>query len=329
MEFRLIQKIVHVPTGQELDLGYLAEATMVEVMDLSGPKLILRFRDPHLYLADSLKLSSEDVLRVTFADAIDFDGMDAVLDFSLLFVPDASGEMVLNCLGTKVFDAKKPLTKPRLFTGRPMSQVVKAFFPEAKLDLAKTPVVESYHALAGERPTSALRQMARECGGHVFFDREKFSFRKLKDLMAGEPTAIYHHNDNTKELQVVTYQAKKPDLVLRDRLKRSYAGWDVVKGWVTSSVNAGAVFSLHGSPQAPVLDALNDVYIPVIDCTVTGNGQIRAGSVLDVVWHTRRQGAPINEALPSRFVVWLVSHYFSDGKYWCRIKGVVPMEHDE
>jgi hypothetical protein len=326
MQFRLIQKIVHLPTGQEFDLGYLAEATLVETMDLSGPKLILRFRDPFLYLADALKLQSEDTIRVTLADAFDFDGMDAVMDFTLLCAPDAGGQMVLNCLGTPVFNAKKPLARPRLFSRRPMGQVVRELVPGLKQDLAKAPIVEDYHILSGERPTYALRQMAREAGGHIFLDRDRMAFKRLRELMAGSATLTYHHNDNRKELQVITYQVRKPDMILKDRLKRSYAGWDITKGWVTSDVNSGQVFRLHASPARPILDALNEVRVPVLDCTMTGNGAIRAGSVLDIVWNTKRQDAPLNEALAGRVVVWSVAHYASDGKYFCRIKGCTPME---
>jgi len=328
MQFRLIQKIVHGQTGQELDLGYLSEATMVETMDLSGPKLILRFRDPHLYLADSLKLATEDTLTVTMADAFDFDGVDMVMDFTLLFVPDASGQMVLNCLSKPIFDAKKPLARPRIFTKRPMSQIVKEFIPGFRQSLAKAPIVENYHVLAGERPTYALRQMARESGGHLFLSRERMQFSRLRELMAGSATATYHHNDNREELQIVSYQVRKPDLMIRDRLQRSYSGWDITQGWVSSGVNTGGVFELHGSPSKPVLDALNEVHVPVLDCTMTGNGLIRAGSVLDAVWHTRRQGAPLNEALPGRVIVWAVAHYASDGKYFCRVKGCRPLENE-
>lgn len=326
MEFRLIQKILHVDTGQELDLGYLSESTIIETMDLSGPKLILRFRDPHLYLCDSLKLASEDTLQVTLADIFDYDGMDTVMDFTLLYAPDASWQTVLNGLSTPVFENKKPLVRPRIFTRKPMAFVASALFPGVKQDLAKAPIVEDYHILAGERPSYAIRQMAREAGGHVFFDRDRIVFRRLKELMAGPANATYHHNDNREEFQIITYQVKKPELMLKDRLKRSYTGWSLTDGWVSSGVNTGEAFTLHGSPAKPILDALNEVRVPVIDCVVTGNGNLRAGSVMDIVWHTRRQDAPLNEALPSRVVVWSVSHYYASGKYFCRIKACIPME---
>jgi hypothetical protein len=327
-EFLLAQKIVHKPTGEEFDLGYLSECTLIEGMDLSGPKVILRLRDPYLYLQDTLKVSPDDEITITFADAFASDGLDTVMDFTVLSAPVASDMIVINAMCSPVLALKRPTRRSRLYSTGAVERMLSEMFPGVRQEIAKCPISEAYHVLAGERPSLALRQMAREQGGHVFFDRDRVVVARLSELMESEPVLTYYHNDNRQELQVISYQAKSPKFMLQDRIKRRFAAWSITGGWMTSSKNTEAVPDLYGSPSALVLDGINAAPIPVLDCTITGNGQIRAGSVLAVVWGARRVDAPLNEALPEKFVVWSVAHHYSGGKYFSRVKGVVPMEED-
>ena len=94
---------------------------------------------------------------------------------------------------------------------------------------------------------------------------------------------------------------------------------------MNSVKNSGGVPKLYGSSAGPVLNSINAAPFPVIDFTIKGNGGIRAGSVIAFEWKTRRQDAPINEALPEKVVVSAVSHYYGSGKYLCRCKGSVQL----
>lgn len=326
MDFLFVQKIVHKPTGQEFDLGFLSEFTLVETMDLSGPKVIMRVRDNTLYLQDNLKIKAEDELTITLADVFANEGMDAVMDFTILSCPQASGNIVINCMKTAVYETKKPAKRASLFPVGSASNVLGRFFPGLKLDLPKLPVSESYHVLAGERPSYALKQMAMEQGGHIFFSRDKVVVRRISDLIKQEPEFKYHGGDNREEMQIITYQVKKPEQVLKDRCIRNYYSFSITDGFISSKKNAGGIPMLYGSSKAPVLDGINAVPSPVIDFTVSGNGKIRAGSVIGFEWHTARKDAPLNEALPEKVVVWCVAHYFGGGKFFTRVKGCIDLQ---
>jgi len=326
MEFQLVQKIIHKRTEREVDLGFLSEFTMIETMDLSGPKVIMRLRDPYLYLTDTLALRAEDEFDITMADIFARDGIDVVLPFSLLKAPDAASMVVLNMMSTPIYKTKMPRKRSRLFPVGDPSAILGELFQGLKQEITRTPIAEAYHLLAGERDTYALRQLAREQGGHIFLDRDTMRLVRLEELIEKEPEFTYFHNDNREENQVISYQVRDPKLMLKDKVRRYFCGWDVVKGWVESNRNGSAVPERYGSPVGPVLDGINSAPVPVIDCVCTGNGLIRAGSIMGVTWKTRRAEAPLHENLPEKFIVWSVSHYFSDGKYWCRIKGVLPME---
>lgn len=322
MDYRLVQKIVHKPTGQEFDLGYVTEFTFVETMDLSGPKVIMRMRDPLLFHRDNLKLAADDELTITLSDTFAREGMDAEMDFTVLSVPDGSSKLIVNCMASAVLNTKRPVGRSRLFSVGAVANMLGELFPGIKQEIAKCPITEAYHVLAGERPSMALRQMAKEQGGHVFLDRDKIVLKRIDELMARDPDFIYHHNDNREQNQIISYQAKNPKYMIKDKLKRCYSGFDITNGWVKSTKNSDAAPERYSSAAGLVLSGINSVPVPVLDCTVTGNGYIRAGSVMGIEWHTARTDAPLNEALPEKVVVWAVSHYYSDMKYFCRIKGV-------
>ena len=115
MEAVLFQKIEHVRTGRELDLAFLAEATLVETMDLSGPRLMVSFRDPHRYISDELGLTELDVLRVTLADVYSTEGMSSVMDFTVLSCPLVESSLKIEAMHSAVYALKEPSVTSRMF----------------------------------------------------------------------------------------------------------------------------------------------------------------------------------------------------------------------
>lgn len=325
MDFKLVQKIVHKQSGQEFDLGYLSEFTFIETMDLSGPKVIMRMRDPYLYLQDNLQVKADDEITITLADVFATEEMDSVMDFTILSVPSAQEDNVINALSSPVMETKRPATRARLFPVGSAQNMLSSFFPGVKQELTKLPVTESYHVLSGERPSLALKQLAREQGGHIYFVRDKVTVSRVEELMKKDADFTYHGGDNKEQYQVITYQVKKPEHTLKDRLVRSNQAFSITDGWVTANKNTDAVPRLVSSASTPVMDGMNAAPSPVIDCTVTGNGGVKAGSVIAFNWHTNRMDAPLNEALPEKVVVWAVAHHYSNNGYFCRIKGVVSL----
>jgi hypothetical protein len=325
-QFLLFQKMVHKRTGIEMDLSFLLEGTWVETMDLAGPRLMMEFHDPQSYIKDRVGVRPLDEITVTLADPMTRDGLNIEQDYTVLTMPIAGDSVQFNCLFSPLFCLKNPAKSSRLYSRKPMSYIVRELLPGLKPDLARCPVVEDYHILAGERPTYMLRQMAREQGGHLFISREHVRFKRLKEQMAGEADATYHYGDPREKNQIIRHSVPSADLVMDDRLRRSFSGWNLTEGWVKSGKNSGAVPELHASPHKLTLDNLSLVHKPVLDFSCMGNGNLRAGAVLDLEWHMPRTDAPLDEYLPERVVAWNVAHYYKAQKYFCRVKGVQPYE---
>lgn len=161
----IFTKIVHVASGKEIDPGLLQEGTYIEALSLDSPKLMLVLRDHGSYLQNQLRLQEFDELSVSLGDTWREDGVSSQETFVVLTSrPMPDGTVRLNCLAKPVFDMKKIADRTRVFTQRGVQEIAAAFAGGLKRSIGQFAVVENYHCIAGERPTTMLRQLAEEQG---------------------------------------------------------------------------------------------------------------------------------------------------------------------
>ncbi len=326
-EQEIFQKIEHLESGEALDLSFLKECNFVETMDLSGPRLMAEFDDKFRYLRDDLKIAERDTLKMTLADIYARDGMDEVLDFTILSMPIAGDSVKFNCIFKMTYDLKQPAPSARAFVQKGASAIVSALCPGFKVNAGRFPVIDDYHLLAAERASFMLRQMAREKGAHFYLRRTEACFHRLSDLLQVESPFVYHHDDSRKENQIIQYTAPSCQHILEDRIIRNYQGWNITEGWVTSGVDAPP--EIYSSPSKTTLKNINAAPAVVLDFSCTGNGFLMPGMSLDFVWNVQNVDRPIDESLPERAVIWLVAHYYRANKYMCRVKCVRPLSEEK
>lgn len=187
MDKPIFQKMVHLRTGGELDLSFLRECTFVETLGLDGPKLMMAFDDHYGIFRDALGIREMDEVKVTIADMWGADGVNMEMPFTVLLSPDAGPIVRYNLMASQVYALKRLAPKTRIFTRRGVSEVLGAFVPGVKQALGQFPVVESYHCIAGERPSAMLRQMAGEQGALIWLGRDTMHADRLQTLMATAP----------------------------------------------------------------------------------------------------------------------------------------------
>ncbi|MBF0120823.1 MAG: hypothetical protein HQK79_18495 [Desulfobacterales bacterium] len=114
----------------ELDLSFLRESTFIEVLDLSGPKLILKFDDKESILRDRMKVKELDELTVTIADPYARDGVNLIAKFVILTMPISEKEFVtLNCIQKEVNILKTTSIKAFLFSKKNILTIFKRLLP--------------------------------------------------------------------------------------------------------------------------------------------------------------------------------------------------------
>lgn len=305
----------------------MLRATLIETMDLSGPKFIATFDDPYSILRDGLGLKRGDELRITIADIYERDGIDETLDFKILTMPNEGNQVQINAISSIVLNLKTRAIKGRIFNKKTPAYIMGQLFKGCKIDATGFPLVENYHLLAGEYPSYLLREMAIEQGAYIFLNRGSACLYRITDIMNKKEPDFTYYNDNYRndENQIKTYSIPSSEHILEDKLLRRYCGWSMINGW-QSVGDANLAFERSSSQSKITMKNLAMVERPAIDFTCEGNGFVKAGSCIDFVWKSKKADAPIDESLPERAVVHTVAHHYEANKYTSRIKGIVPLE---
>ena len=135
----LIRKILHADDfgrEREIDLSFLIESSVVETIDLSGPRIILKFNDQFSLIRDELGVKAGDLLRIDVPVGSQWGDDTLFIDFRILTMPvTAKGEVVINCLLDDIFYWKQPIkagaggmrrwVEPRIFRGMDPVAIVK------------------------------------------------------------------------------------------------------------------------------------------------------------------------------------------------------------
>jgi len=330
----IFSKVLHKRSGEELESAYLKEGTYIESIQLDGPKLVLIYADPENRIKNHLQIKEYDDFLVSFGDSFREGGVNEQDDFTVLTcTPRQDGTVKMNLMASTVYNMKKIADKTRVFAQRGVAEILQAFSDGAKLDVGKFPVVENYHNIAGERPSSLLRQIASEHGAHVWYARGTLNMRRFEELFAKEPAVTFHWGTMQHENSIVRYTKPSTQVKTQEKAVRIFTGWNEVTGRVQTSLDTPLIFQSGSKPTtitsspSPFILGNGPVAIrTAIDFIALGNMLVTAGQAAKLAWHTPDPANPINEGLPDKVVVEAVAHWYSAQKYYCRVKGAVALE---
>ena len=309
-----------------LDMGFLNSGCLIESLDLSGPKLILKFNDRYSLLRDGLKIREGDVLDVLLADWEARDGLEYRTRFTVMETPlSHDHELTLNCMQTDIAALKRRSTRARLFHDHVPGTIVRGLLPHLAYDIDSYPGRYSSHLLPGDRRGSVLKQLAADLGSVIFYDRGTVRLQQIDSLMRQQPVAHYYYNDARQPNQIHRYELPGGSDLIRDYTYRRHAGWDIRRGPMRSRLRNDAPVELMPSGSQFILDHRAEQLSTVLDFQTLGNGQLRAGSLLDLSWHKEHPTEPLDESLPTRILIRSVSHMQIKTRYYCRVLGALPV----
>lgn len=312
--------------GEDLDLSWIKRVTFVETLDLSGPQFVACLDDSQYILREDVGLSVGDTLSVSLADPYHTDQMAYDDDFVVLSVESGPGAtIVLSCLQKGVYESKRPAAQAQLFAGKGAQTILGQVLPGVDLSVGDFPVVEDYHLLAGMRRSRMVRQLARELGAVAFMQRGELVFRSPADLFEADSLAEYHANDRRQPNQINYHKYTGNSGVMIDEGRRSYQGWSLTQGLLKAGALADSAPECTGLTSKVSLDGMASMVAPCLELEVAGNGGIKAGDALSLVWNRQDLDSPIIETLPDKILVGRVAHTYSAQKYLSRITGVLPV----
>lgn len=339
----LIRKVFH--NDDEVDLSFLIEGVVVEAIDLSGPRIMLKFNDQFSLLRDELRVEPGSILQIAvpmggyFSD--EFDDLLAYEDYRVLTMPvTAKGEVIVNCMHNDIWGWKQPIVQPRIFQNRDPVEIIKDWEPaHNRWDYVyddgynqgnSFPVTEDYHFLPGERVTLTIRQMAREHAACFYLTRgERFHCKAKKRMVQAEPLFTYDYYDETTAMDVefgpyhqpmIIYATPNNNTLLEDTMVRYYTGFDMINGPFWADRNKDKPEQFVSQTHLTTLNNLNTVLVPAVEFTAVGNSWLVAGLTMKLNWYQSDKEAPIDESLPPKALVHTVAHYYSAQKYFMRVK---------
>ena len=331
----IFQKIVHTASGLEFDQGYLETGNYIESLELNGPKLILVYRDHEGYITGKMQIKEIDEIEVTFGDSWQ-DGASLEETFTILtFRPVQNGNIEINALATPVYKMKVIADKARVFTQRGFPEILKSIAEKGmNFLMAAFPVVQNYHILPGERPTTMLRQIADEQGALMWYARGSMHMDKFATLFAKGPSATYEHGNTKADKVILKYEKPSGQVAAQENKLRTFTGWDEKAGRVQTPLNNPLLSQMKSKPTTFAPGANNPFVLGnavvakkiAIDFVASGSFAIEPGQTLALRWRQPNPAEPLNEGLPDKVVVDTVAHWYAPQKYAMRIKGAVAVE---
>ena len=315
----------------ELDLSFCHEVTFIETIDLSGPRLILKFDDSLSILRNVMKIKIGDKLKCLLADPWHENVLNFTAQFTIMSAP-VDGELVtLNCLQSEVADMKTAAATAKLFSKKNSSvaAIIQALAPGLNYDIGDFPLLNDYHLLPGERPSLVLRQLSLEHGALLYILRGKLCFKKLSDLYAQCSTSdkVFQYKNPNADYQIVNFSHINSDNLIGAVAAKKFMGFNFTHGPAVSSVGEGLPPELSSADTQAALNNLSAIAMPILDIITWGAGHLAPGTPIRFQWNmdVSYNDSFTDESLPKQAVIGNIAHYNAGAAtYYCRLKAVVP-----
>jgi hypothetical protein len=304
------------------DLGYLKRITYVETIDLSGPRLMLTMDDPSGYLRDTLRVMERDTLQVDFSDQWVMDKSDFSVAFTVMTCPNQGSIIEYELFETNIAKLKNTSKQGASFRNKPVDFMLKQLAPGLKYDIEPLPAITALLP-PGARPSKTIRQAAYEHGAAAFIARGTFTYKTFDKLLKQPVDSIYYYKIADKLKQITSYEKPNSTALFKSHVVRNYIGWSMTEGILKSNSGAGLTPEFTEVDNQSALDNLSKIPYPAIDFDTMGNGALRPGIKLKLVWGTDAVDMPIDESLPEEVLVGTVAHHYSAQSYRCRVVGVL------
>lgn len=319
MDYPLIQSIDY--NGVAVPPEWLHTATYIETLDLSGPKLILRFHDEYGILRDKGGFKErQGVLKIAIADPLDRDQTFLEETFTIEKIDsDGGGYLRLQCLAEAVAKLKIIADKCTIYPPAPPNNILTGFAGSAPVDASQFPAGEAFHLLDGQRPSRLLRKVAAENAARIFYLRGKWYFKSLDDLLKASPVATYYHNASLQKNVITEVRSHGESVIAQEVARYRLLGWDVELGLVQSGKGRPKMIGLGSEAQ---LAAMNRLLVNEIEfsCRANPDPALMPSSVLQFEWHRPlNDNAPIDESMPLKGLVGTVAHHVAGSRYSQRV----------
>lgn len=309
--------------GREIPIFNLNSGTYIEGISLEGPLLILNFYDVDNSLRDDYGLVDGAILSVKMGDVTARGDVYFTTDF-VVGHPIVDGDNLrIEAVEKQVYAIKQPVIKPMFFNGERVAEILAELFVGYAIEVANATSMKQrlyQHVAANSTPAAMLRTICRDMGCAIWVARGKVYCAPLNMLGNQEKNyPILEYQTNKSLHPIYAYQAIHVAEAAARQTQKCYMSWDVVNGMQKSTAHPDAPRQIL--PKVP-LESLNNLHIHVVPrmlADMLGNGVYTAGMTVGVRLNRYAQGAPLDESMPARQLITLVSHIEDKKSYKCKV----------
>lgn len=309
--------------GKEIPIFNLDSGVYIEGINLEGPQLIFNFYDVDNSLRDDYGLVDGAVLSVKMGDVSGRGDAYFTGDF-VVGHPIVDGDFLrVEALEKQVYAIKKKLTTPMFFNGERIAEILATLFTGYTVEVANATSMKQrlyHHVATGSTPAAMLRLVCRDLGCAIWVARGKVYCAPLNMLGNQEKNyPILEYQAKKSEHPIFAYQAIHVAEAAARQTQKCYMSWDMVNGMQKSTAHPDAPRQIL--PQVP-LESLNNLHIHVVPrmlADMLGNGTYTAGMTVGVRLNRFSRGAVLDESMPARQLITLVSHIEDKKSYKCKV----------
>ena len=185
--------------GELVDQQDIIEGTYIERMNLTCPKILLKFFDKHKQLQDDFGLKNGSVIDVTFGD-VDGRGDSLYKDRFIVGSNRSEGNyLLIEATQQDIHHIKQPAATPLMFVNKTPAQILKRLLPDLKLNIGSFSIPGTYHVMSGSTIAIMLKQMRSDYGGAMWILRGVLYFHPLKLMMSRKHDFIFEYARSNSE----------------------------------------------------------------------------------------------------------------------------------
>ena len=322
MPERLLIQSIESEKG-EWDLSFLQEKTLIESIHTDSPSLKLIIGDRLEVLQEMAGIQTGDEIKVSFSDPSEswMGNMNFIIT-KIKSLGDPQGSLKIEAIDKKLANLFK--RDYYLFSQDSLRRIFKILVPEVSTQwIAETPVIQDYH-LIHARKNVLCKQIAKEEGLCVFFQKERFVAQSIETLLKQDPVLTIEQNKPTADYPLLEFEWIRPEWIIQETTQFDYQGWEMEKGAINPEKKQTAPRKLAPFSSPVILQNMRVTYVPIVDFAIFGKLSLNAGDVIKIIWHSNWKDLGVQENKPEKIVIQQISHFSDNKRYLNRIIGCIP-----
>lgn len=290
--------------GEIIPRELFVKTNYIESLNLRAPILMLDLHDFSREYIDNKKINSDSILSITAGDP-DGDGEFFKDDFRVIAYPLDNDTIKIQAVSTSAAEllVRSPTA---MYLSDTVTSVISKFSTKDK-DIEDEGRQVTFHVNNGEKPAYPLMKMAKDNGAFIWASRSSIFFKRYETLSSQPPAFRYEANNPNSEYTITKLSHISNDYIASQTSNMQYMGFNSVEGFQSfGDSESPTVMVSSGDPQT--ISNLNKTFVPKLDVECTGNPNIFAGMVLEVIVNRYDVENKIDESIPKQMIVGVVAH---------------------